>query len=767
MVRLKFKQILAKKRRRDIFRNLSQFVVIFLMVFLGMFVFAGVRGYMDGMQVAADRFYEESNLADIWLDGRLWLKEDVVKIQQIEGANKAERLLRRRMGIFNRQEVVLEVNFLEGNEISKIKTVEGVEFDAGDKEGLWLDKYLADNLGYRVGDELTLEDQGRKMRLIVKGLVFSPEYVYATKDVGQIVPTHTDFGFGFVSVKNLSVPMFSRILVDVEKGRVQEVKQEIEKKYKKAVATTREEQISYVGYKGEIEEGRTYSAIFTALFLLIAVLSVVSTMHRFVDGERTQIGVMKALGFSDWRIVKFYVGYSFYLSVMAVILGIVLGQKTIGSFFLEEEMKIFEMPEYRVEMNIVVLVLATLMVILITLVNYLACRKILRQSASEALRKEPSKIKLKKFRMFDLKILGKMNTNVKWNLRDISRNKGRSLTGVAGVAGACVLVVCAFGMKDSMLGYIDWQFELISNFSYKLKLAENISENDFLAIKNKYGEATTMEFGVEVFEEGGGKKTNLIVNDAKGVVRYTDHNLKLMEIGEKGVYLTEKLALSLKKKVGEKIKWRKFGEEKWREVVVEGLVRDPENQVINMSRAAVEEMGIKYVPNYLYVKKGEDRQVVKEVGVEEVKSLSLMRKAVDEMLAVIDKMIIIMAITSVILGVVVVYDLGALSFVEKKYQFATMKVLGFKNRQIRRIFVTQNIWLSLVAIMVGLPLGYVMTEIIFVNGIGDRYDFEARIRIWTYVGAAIGVMMVTLVVNYLLAKKIKKIDMVESLKMAE
>lgn len=767
MVRLKFKQVLAKKRRRDIFRNLSQFVVIFLMVFLGMFVFAGVRGYMDGMQVAADRFYEESNLADIWLDGRLWLKEDVAKIQQIEGVNKVERLLRRRMGIFNRQEVALEVNFLEGNEISKIKTVEGVEFDAGDKEGLWLDKYLADNLGYRVGDELTLEDQGRKMRLIVKGLVFSPEYVYATKDVGQIVPTHTDFGFGFVSAKNLSVPMFSRILVDVEKGRVQEVKQEIEKKYKKAVATTREEQISYVGYKGEIEEGRTYSAIFTALFLLIAVLSVVSTMHRFVDGERTQIGVMKALGFSDWRIVKFYVGYSFYLSVMAVILGIVLGQKTIGSFFLEEEMKIFEMPEYRVEMNIIVLVLAILMVILITLVNYLACRKILRQSASEALRKEPPKIKLKKFRMFDLKILGKMNTNVKWNLRDISRNKGRSLTGVAGVAGACVLVVCAFGMKDSMLGYIDWQFELISNFSHKLKLAENISENDFLAIKNKYGEATTMEFGVEVFEEGGGKKTNLIVNDAKGVVRYTDHNLKLMEIGEKGAYLTEKLAVSLKKKVGEKIKWRKFGEEKWREVVIEGLVRDPENQVINMSRVAVEEMGIKYVPNYLYVKKGEDRQVVKEVGVEEVKSLSLMRKAVDEMLAVIDKMIIIMAATSVILGVVVVYDLGALSFVEKKYQFATMKVLGFKNRQIRRIFVTQNIWLSLVAIVVGLPLGYVMTEIIFVNGIGDRYDFEARIRIWTYVGAAIGVMVVTLVVNYLLAKKIKKIDMVESLKMAE
>lgn len=767
MVRLKFKQVLVKKRRRDIFRNLSQFVVIFLMVFLGMFVFAGVRGYMDGMQMAADRFYENNNLADIWLDGRLWLKEDVAKIQQIEGVNKAERLLRRRMGIFNRQEVALEVNFLEGNEISKIKTVEGVEFDAGDKEGLWLDKYLADNLGYRVGDELTLEGQGRKMRLIVKGLVFSPEYVYATKDVGQIVPTHTDFGFGFVSAKNLSVPMFSRILVDVEKGRVQEVKQEIEKKYKKAVATTREEQISYVGYKGEIEEGRTYSAIFTALFLLIAVLSVVSTMHRFVDGERTQIGVMKALGFSDWRIVKFYVGYSFYLSVMAVILGIVLGQTTIGSFFLEEEMKIFEMPEYRVEMNIIVLVLAILMVILITLVNYLACRKILRQSASEALRKEPPKIKLKKFRMFDLKILGKMNTNVKWNLRDISRNKGRSLTGVAGVAGACVLVVCAFGMKDSMLGYIDWQFELISNFSHKLKLAENISENDFLAIKNKYGEATTMEFGVEVFEEGGGKKTNLIVNDAKGVVRYTDHNLKLMEIGEKGAYLTEKLAVSLKKKVGEKIKWRKFGEEKWREVVIEGLVRDPENQVINMSRAAVEEMGIKYVPNYLYVKKGEDRQVVKEVGVEEVKSLSLMRKAVDEMLAVIDKMIIIMAITSVILGVVVVYDLGALSFVEKKYQFATMKVLGFKDRQIRRIFVTQNIWLSLVAIVVGLPLGYVMTEIIFVNGIDDRYDFEARIRIWTYVGAAIGVMVVTLVVNYLLAKKIKKIDMVESLKMAE
>lgn len=767
MVKHSFGKILSRKRRRDIRSNLSQFIVIFLMVFLGMFIFSGVRGYMDGMQNSADRYYEKNNLADIWLDGRPFSEQDLAKVKQIEGVKNAERVLRQRMNLVEKKGVTLELNFLETNEISKARVMEGSEYDFQDREGLWLDKYLADNLGYKVGDELTLEQQGDQIKFKIKGLILAPEYVYSIKDTSELVPTHMDFGFGFVSAKNLPAPFFSKILVDCDEEKVAKVKKELENKIEKVVATTRQDHLSYLRYDSEIEEGRVFSTIFTALFLLIAVLSVVSTMHRFIDNERVQIGVLKALGFSDRRIVRFYISYGFYLSIVAVIAGFILGRETVGKFFLAEEMKRFEMPDYQVVTTPIVFVLAILVVILITAVTYLSCRKILKEPATQALKKTPPKINKLRFNFTNKGIFKKASLNIKWNLRDISRNKARSLTAIAGAAGACILVVCAFGMKDSMLAYINWDFGLLNNFSHKLKLTDNISDLDLEVLKQKYGSQTTMNFGVEIMDRDENKKTSLTINDTEDAIRYTDHDLQLIELQDEGVYFTEKLARSLDKKIGDQIKWRKIGDQKWIEGKITGLVRNPENQIVNMTRTAAEKMGIDYKPNFLYLTKETSFDSTNQPGIEETQSLEAMKKSVSDMMEIIDAMVVLMATTSVILGAIVIYDLGSLSFTEKKYQFATMKVLGFKNRQIRKIFITQNIWLSLVSIAVGLPLGFMVTDILFKNGIGDTFDFEARITTATYVFTALGAILVSLLVNYLLSRKIKKIDMITSLKTAE
>jgi len=127
-------------------------------------------------------------------------------------------------------------------------------------------------------------------------------------------------------------------------------------------------------------------------------------------------------------------------------------------------------------------------------------------------------------------------------------------------------------------------------------------------------------------------------------------------------------------------------------------------------------------------------------------------------------MIVIFVIVSAILGFVIIYNLGILSFTEKEYQFATLKVLGFKNKQIRDIFEKQNIWLSIIAVILGLPLGFIMTDYIFKEALGDSYDFNAQIKLLTYLIAFIGSMFVSIFVNKVLSKKIDKIDMVTSLK---
>ena len=137
------------------------------------------------------------------------------------------------------------------------------------------------------------------------------------------------------------------------------------------------------------------------------------------------------------------------------------------------------------------------------------------------------------------------------------------------------------------------------------------------------------------------------------------------------------------------------------------------------------------------------------------------------MLKTVKMMVVLLVVVSIILGCVIIYNLGILSFSEKQYQFATLKVLGFNDKQIKKIFVKQNTWITTLAIIIGLPLGFLMTDYIFKSALGDNYDFNAQIRLISYIYSAIGTFLVSILVNRKLSNKVKTIDMVSSLKANE
>lgn len=182
-----------------------------------------------------------------------------------------------------------------------------------------------------------------------------------------------------------------------------------------------------------------------------------------------------------------------------------------------------------------------------------------------------------------------------------------------------------------------------------------------------------------------------------------------------------------------------------------------------MSRKYYESLGLEYKADSLYT--NYDLSDTKTIaGVETIQSISNLREGIESMLETTKTMVVILIVVSVILAYVIIYNLGILSFAEKQYQFATLKVLGFKDKQIKKIFVKQNIWLSIVGILAGLPLGYIMIDYIFKAALGENYDFPAMISVPSYLYAAIGSFVVALVVNKILSRKVKTIDMVSSLK---
>lgn len=758
---------LSKKRLRDIKQNKMQFFNIFIMVFLGVFVFAGIHAYMDGMEKSADKYYKDNNFQDIWLSGENFSNDDLEKVKNTENVKDAERILTIKTELENKNDVTLDTNFIESNNISKMYVVDGEEFSK-DKKGVWFDSYLAKNLDLKVGDEITFTYQNMKMTEKILGLVNTPDHVYFVKDDTEIFPTHKNYGYMYLSINELPQGMaqiFNQIIVDVDNtDKTQETKANLENNIKSAIAVTdRESSVSYKGYNSEIEEGTTYSGVFTFLFLFIAVLSVTTTMNRFVKKQRTQIGTLKALGFKNRKIINHYVGYGFIISLVASVVGLLVGKYGLGTFFLNMEMSYFEVPVYNTVLIPVVYILAIAVVALITLVTYLSCRSILKESAVEALRLEVPKVKSTKFDLTTKGIFKKASISTRWNLRDVGRNKGRSLMAIVGITGCTMLMLCAFGMMDTMKSYLSWEFDKISNFEYKLSLSNNYTDDQFTNIKEKYGNETSESYGIEI-KNGNKKETNtLTVNDAPNKLKYTNHNREYMNLKDDGIYITEKLSEKYGLKVGDEITWHIFGDNNWHSCKIVGLNRDPQNQQLNMTKKYYETLGLTYRADTVYT--DENLSNAKTIdGVDTIQSIATLKQGMESMLETTETMVVLLIVVSAILGFVIIYNLGILSFTEKQYQFATLKVLGFKDKQIKNIFVKQNLWLTVAGIVIGLPLGFWMLDYIFKSALGENYDFNAYIKPVSYLYAVVGSLVVSIIVNKVLSRKVKRIDMVTSLK---
>lgn len=182
-----------------------------------------------------------------------------------------------------------------------------------------------------------------------------------------------------------------------------------------------------------------------------------------------------------------------------------------------------------------------------------------------------------------------------------------------------------------------------------------------------------------------------------------------------------------------------------------------------MTRKYLESLGIKYTPDSLYI--NSDLTNTKEItNVEVISDIDNLKEGMSNMLQTMKTMIVLIIGIAVILGVVIIYNLGILSYTEKQYQFATLKVLGFKDKQIKKIFIKQNNIIAVISIILGLPAGFYLTDWLFKTAIEESYDFGAHINLQTYVFAAIGTFIISYVVFKILAKKIRKIDMVTSLK---
>ena len=468
--------MLIRKMIRDIRKNLSQFITIFLMVMIGIMAYSGIKAYMGGMQKTSDKFYSENNLQDLNVMGYL-NHDDLDRIKEIDNVKDAE--LKLSVTATTDKDKTLLLNFIESNNISKFYVYDGEKFDY-DKSGIWLDNYYCQENNIEVGDTVLVKYDTMTLHEKVLGRINVPDHLYDTRDESELYPDRKEFGFAYMSTNEITedyikslviketniseeyfdkampdfkykdyIP-FSSIMVDVKNtSNKDKVKDEIEDKIENAKAIINvEDTASYTAYQGEIDEGKTYVGVFSGIFLFIAMLSVITTMTRVVKNQRVQIGTLKALGFSNDRILFHYIGYGFWISVFASIVGLILGYFVIGKIFIKTEMDFFEIPNGVPTMDITSYYVAIIVIIIVGLITYITGRSILKENPAETLRTKIPSIKGHTLNITKNGIFKKLNFSSKWNIRDILRNKMRTFMGLAGVVGCCTLLVCALGMLD-------------------------------------------------------------------------------------------------------------------------------------------------------------------------------------------------------------------------------------------------------------------------------------------------------------------------------
>lgn len=795
--------MLYKKLIRTAWSYKSQFISMVIMITLGIGMFLGFNMEWYTIEYDTSRFFVDTKYADYRLysqDG--FTKEDLAAISNIKGVDAATRFLSVNLDIKGEKNKSLALDVSEDYTVSTFTVMSGKEYDEK-SDGLWLsDKFAAAN-GIKLGDYLTLEFQGTEIKSKIVGLIKSGEHMICVADKNQLMPDYNTFGYAYISPQKLKAVITERLkktyeeqlkkqgvpeenindiisekLTDdeitlainkvfaqinlISENDKAELEDDISKKLGRTImVTSKDDHVVYKEAMGEAEEGKTMGSILPVLFLAIAILTMVTTMHRIATKEKLQIGTLKALGFKNRRILLHYTSYGLFIGVVGTAFGVALGYGVCKLIMSKNGMMgtYFDMPDWSSAIPPFCYPVMAGTVLALTIISLLSVRRQLKGTAAEALRPyTPKKMRKTVFEHF--KFWGKLNFGTKWNIRDLSRHKSRSAMTLVGIIGCMILMVGGLGMRDTMAGFLDLLNNDISNYSTKVNLSDDVDYDKAIKLADELDGDWESLSGISL---DGDTVTLNILNNKKYHINVIDEANNRIELKNNGVYLC--LRLKDKAKIGETIEFSPYGSDETYSAKVIGYNRSIMTESITLTNTLADKLGIDYSVTSIYTNKKSSQIASSDIITGKQDKQQLM-ETFDSFVDIMDTMVIVLVIAAAVLGIVVLYNLGIMSYVERSRELATLKVLGFRNQNIGKLLISQNIWLTVIGVIVGLPAGVGVLKWLLVALAGE-YELKLMLGALTYCVSILLTFSVSLLVGLMVARKNKKIDMVEALKGAE
>ena len=745
----------------------AQFISMVIMIALGVGMFVGFNMEWKSIEGDTMPFFEETGFADFRVISQSgFSKDDAENIASIDGVQKAARFVSVNADVKERDGDSVALTVTEKENVSGVYLVSGEKYDAQSESGVWLsDKYAVAN-DFSLGDKITIVYNGIEFSGTVKGLVKSGEHIICVRDESQLMPDYTTHGFAYISPKmyenKLGMAFYPQINV-VSSMTKKDFTEAADKKLEKtSLILSKDESGVYSSVHGEVEEGQTMGSILPVIFLLIAVLTMVTTMHRLAAKEKQQIGTLKALGFKDRRILVHYTSYAFMIGLIGSALGIGLGYG-IAWFLMNPNGSMatyIDIPEWKLYFPGFCWVVLALMLLALTVIGLFSVKKMLKGTAADALRPYTPK-KVKPLLVERTKWFHSLSFGTRWNLRDIMRHKSRTAMSLVGTLCCTMIIICAFGMKDTMASFLSVYYDGATNYASRIYLSDSATEAEREKVAEKYNGDKSASVSVQI----GEKAVSLDVYDVQNdKVRFVDEDENFIKLENDGAYVCKRIAKEFSLSAGDTFTVSPYGSDKEYKLTVAGIMRSvSENIAITPEYA--KEIGLPFSFDSVYTDT-EKSEIATDKTIKTVQSKQMIMDSFDTFLEIMNLMIYVLILGAVILGVVVLYNLGVMSYTERYREMATLKVVGFKDSKIAKLLVGQNLWVSVLGVVVGIPVGAALLDYLL-TALASEYEMKLAITPLTYILSALLTFGVSVPVSLMVAKKNKKIDMVEALKCAE
>ena len=745
----------------------AQFISMILMITIGVGIFVGFNMEWVSIDINTKRFFKESHFADYRVVSELgFSEEDVGNVENIKGVDKVSRYISVPADVKEKDGDSLALTVTENFDVSSFLKVDGADYDKKSEDGLWIsDKYAAAN-DISIGDKLTLVYKGITINTVVKGTVKSGEHLVCVRDETQLMPDYNTYGFGYISPaaykKALGRDYYPQLNIISDLSKEEITDKTDEALGKTTLVLSKDENSSYSAADGEMEEGKTMGSVLPVLFLLIAVLTMVTTMHRLTAKEKVQIGTLKALGFRDKRILRHYTSYAFMIGIIGSAAGIGLGylvarmimgrDGTMGTYF--------DMPYWELRLPTFCIVILAVLILALTLIGFLSVKEMLKGTAADSLRPYAPK-KMKKLLLEKTALWNRFSFGTRWNMRDIMRHKSRTLMSLVGIAGCMVIVVGTMGMRDTMNAFLSTYYDDSMKYSSRIYLSETATEEDTQKIIDAYKGDSSATVSVQIDD----KAVALDIYDiTRGKVRFPAEKDGYVTPAKDGAYICMRIADKFDLAAGDTLKISPYGSDKTYKLKIAGVIRSvSENIVISTDYAKTLDITFKTDSVYTDTKKAD---IKSEECISAVQSKQAIIDSFDTFMEIMYMMISILIIAAAVLGIVVLYNLGVMSYTERYREMATLKVVGFRDKKIGRLLIGQNMWVTLIGAVLGIPLGIALLDYLLVT-MASEYELKLTIGPLTYITGLVITFGISLTVSRAVARKNRKIDMVEALKGAE